>query len=305
MSICLSICIPTKGRLEILKNTLDSIYSDYEGNYDEFEVVISDNSTDELLPQMLNAYKQHPNIVYEKTNVEGFLNSINALKMGKGLFLKLHNDYTILKKGALAEIISFVKTEAEKKPLIFFSNYERRRNDIARYDSFDSFIYDLSFLNTWSTGFAIWKEDFNVYSKMDLNEVFPHTSLFLFQHEKRSFVINDILLFNNYEVNKKGGYNLFNAFAVQYLSMVEDCLKKNQITQHTFNHIKQDLFKNFLVVWYYNTKVAINQYTFDLSGIKASIKVYYSELCYYQMIILAYKRAFLKNAKKRFFALLK
>jgi glycosyltransferase involved in cell wall biosynthesis len=305
MNICLSICIPTKGRLEILKNTLDSIYSDYEGNYEEFEVVISDNSKDGLLPQMLAAYNHHPNIVYEKTTSEGFLNSINALKIGKGQFLKLHNDYTKFKEGALAEMLSFIKREATLKPLIFFSNFEKGNNNIIGFNSFDSFIYDLSFLNTWSTGFAIWKEDFDKYSKIEVNKIFPHTSLLLFQHEKKSFVINDIFLFNNQDVNKKGGYNLFNAFAVQYLRMVEDCLKQNLITLQTFKHIKHDLFKNFLVIWYYNTKVATNQYTFDLSGIKASIKVFYSEAQYYKMIALAHKMAFFKNAKKGLLSLLK
>lgn len=305
MDICLSICIPTKGRLEILKNTLDSIYLDYEGSHEEFEVVISDNSTDDLLPQMLSQYDCHPNIVYEKTTSEGFLNSINALKMGKGMFLKLHNDYTIFKAGALSEMISFIKHEATAKPLIFFSNDEKGNNKIARFNSFDSFIYDLSFLNTWSTGFAIWKEDFHKYSRKEVNKIFPHTSLMLYQYEKKSFVINDVSLFSNQEVNKKGGYNLFNAFAVQYLKMVEDCLKQKQISLRTFKHIKQDLFKKFLVVWYYNTKVAINQYTFDLSDIKASITVFYSEIEYYRMIISAHKMAVFKSVKRGFLSIFK
>lgn len=305
MSIWLSICIPTKGRVEILKNTLDSIYLDYEGSYDDFEVVISDNATDDLLPQMLEGYNKYPNIFYEKSTSKGFLNSMNALKIGKGLLLKLHNDYTTLNKGALVEMISFVKEVVTLKPLIFFSNFELRNNKITACNSFDTFSYEVSFLNTWSTCFAIWKEDFDKQSKMPVNQIFPHTSLLLAQHQKSSFIVNDTLLFGNQDIPKKGGYNLFEAFACQYLEMMEGCLRENQITEHTFKHIKQDLFKNFLVPWYYNTKIATNQYTFNLSGIEASIKKYYSETHYYLMILEAYKRAFLTSIKKRFLSLLK
>ncbi|MDB5149459.1 MAG: glycosyl transferase family 2 [Mucilaginibacter sp.] len=297
-NICLSICIPTKGRSDVLKNTLDSIYLDNEADYHDFEVVISDSSNTGSVSEMLTAYSQYPNITYEKNTSEGFLNLICALKMGKGTFLKLHNDYTVFSKGALAQMINFAKNEATIKPLVFFSNNELKSNSVLRYDSFDTFTYELSFFNTWSTGFSIWKQDFDKYSNMEVNQLFPHTSLLLFQYDKEAFVINDVSLFSHQEVSKKGGYNLFDAFAVQYLKLIEGCLNKKQITMNTFNHIKQDLFDNFLVVWYYNTKIAANQYTFDLSGIKASIKIYYSEASYYRMIMLAYKRDFLKNAKK-------
>ncbi|MFC0514814.1 glycosyltransferase family 2 protein [Mucilaginibacter angelicae] len=297
-NICLSICIPTKGRSDVLKNTLDSIYVDNLVDYDEFEVVISDSSDTSSVSEMLTAYSHYPNIVYKKNASEGFLNLICALKMGKGTFLKLHNDYTVFKNGALASMIKFAKNEATIKPLVFFSNNELRKNEVLRYNSFDTFTYELSFFNTWATGFSIWKQDFDKHSSMDVSQLFPHTSLLLLQHDKGSFVINDRSLFTHQEVSKKGGYNLFDAFAVQYLKMMEGCLKKNQITINTFNHIKQDLFDNFLVIWYYNTKIAANQYTFDLSGIKASIKIYYSEASYYRMIIVAYKKDFLKNAKR-------
>jgi glycosyltransferase involved in cell wall biosynthesis len=304
-NICLSICIPTKGRLEILKNTLDSIYLDYGGNFEDFEVVLSDNSTDELLPQLLKSYKHFPNIVYEKTTSEGFLNSMNALKMGNGVFLKLHNDYTIFNKGTLTAMISFIKSEMTLKPLIFFSNYEKNKNNVATYDSFNSFAYELSFLNTWSTGFSIWKEDYHKLATANVNKIFPHTSLLLSQFYKKTFMVNDLLLFKNQEVNRKGGYNLFEAFAVQYLKMIEASCQNGHITNHTFNHIKKDLFDNFLVVWYYNTMIKKNQYTFNLEHIKSSVAVYYSKAGYYKMVVLAYKKALLKGVKRKILRLLK
>ena len=62
--IYLSICIPTNGRIEIIKNTLDSIYKNCDVPFSEFEVVLSDNSNNDELLELLENYKQYSNIVY-------------------------------------------------------------------------------------------------------------------------------------------------------------------------------------------------------------------------------------------------
>jgi len=298
MDIYLSICIPTKGRLEIVKDTLDSIFSDTDVDYNDFEVVLSDNSDNDLLRDLLADYKQYPNIVYGKTTVEGFFNSINALQMGTGCLLKLHNDYTRFNKSALKRMIDFVKAEMAVKPMVFFSNNEFKSKTVQRYNTFDEFSYDLSFLGTWSTGFAIWKEDFDKCSKTSLNKIFPHTTLLFEQYYKKSFIINDEELFYNQIVYTKGGYNLFQAFSVQYLNMVQNSFKEKHLSKKTFDHIKSDLFNRFLITWYYNTKVAKNSYTYDLSGIKESVTTYYSAAQYHYMVGGAYLLSFLKKVKR-------
>jgi len=298
MSIYLSICIPTKGRLEIVKETLDSIFSDTTVDYNDFEVVLSDNSENDQLKELLTGYKQYPNIVYGKTKVEGFFNSIAALQLGNGCLLKLHNDYTKFNKLTLKRMIDFVKAEIAAKPMVYFSNNELKRNTVQRYDTFDQFSYDVSFLGTWSTGFAIWKDDFDKLPKTHLNKIFPHTTLLFEQYYKESFVINDEELFYNRTIYTKGGYNLFQAFSVQYLDMVKESFKQKHLSKRTFARIKRDLFYRFLVVWYYNTKIAKNSYTYDLSGIKESVTTYYTGAQYYYMISCASVLSFLKKIKR-------
>lgn len=283
--LCLSICIPTNGRINILKNTLDSIYNDCKVPFSKFEVVLSDNSKNNDLLVLLQSYKQFPNIVYQKTDCDGFLNSINALKTGKGLLLKLHNNYTMFSKYGLEEIIAFIDIEKTNKPLIFFKNFGREK--IKSYNSFDIFNYDLSFWNSWSSGFSIWKEDFDQISNLEVNKMFPHTSLFLNQHYKKEFIINDIVYFINQEVPGKGGYDLFRTFAVDYLKMIEEVQHEGYINPKTFIKIKKDLFFDFLVVWYRNTKIAKNDYTFQLKNIKKSINIYYKN-SYYKLIFFGY-----------------
>lgn len=285
-NVYLSICIPTNGRIEILKNTLDSIYTNCTVPFSDFEVVLSDNSKNDELEILLKSYQHFPNIVYSKTNCEGFLNSINALKLGSGKFLKLHNNYTLFSNQGLSKFVSFVKQEELLKPLIFFKS--SGIDKLRRYNSFDAFNSDLSFWSSWSSGFSIWKEDFSKISDIEVNKMFPHTSLFFSQYSKDSFVINDYVYFENQEVPKKGGYNLFRTFAVDYLGMIEQTMIKNYISIKTFEKIKEDLFFNFLTSWYYNTKISKNEYTFNLDNIRENLQIYYGRYSYPKMLFFSY-----------------
>ena len=302
--IYLSICIPTNGRIEIVKNTLDSIYLNCEVDYSEFEVILSDNSkTDELL-QLLDSYKKYPNIVYSKTTSQGFLNSANALKLGNGLFLKLHNNYSIFNPGSLHKMISVIKALQDQRPLVFFTNGHLKRNDNQSFNSFNSFSNALSYWNSWSTGFSIWKSDFDENCEKELSNMFPQTSLLLFNSKKSLFVINDEIFFTNQEVPKKGGYNLFQTFCVDYLSLMNLAKENNIISLQTFNKIKKDLFYNYLVVAYYNTKIKKNELTFELNNIKKSLSFYYLKSQYYLLVFLSYNLAF-KLSIRRLFVLLR
>lgn len=294
--ILLSICIPTNGRIEILKKTLDSIFFQVK-DFSEFEVILSDNSKTDELPELLNQYQNIPNIVYQKTDAIGFLNSINALKIGSGELLKLHNNYTELKKGSLDILLKTIKKNQIAKPVLFFSNRSLKHISLEEYKNFNDFIYVLSYFSSWSTGFSIWNSDFQKCSYIDYNEMFPHTSLLFEQNRKDLYIINNEELFINQKVSKKGGYNLFKTFAIDYLDMLNVCLRNKQISENTFKHIKRDMFKNFLIEWYCNTRILKNDYTYILSGIKQSMSIHYNNFSYYALVLLAFNKAFIQVLK--------
>jgi abequosyltransferase len=292
--ILLSICIPTNGRIEILKNTLDSIFS-RANDFSEFEVVLSDNSKTDELPELLKQYSSIPNIVYHKTEVSGFMNSVNALKMGKGELLKLHNNYTELKKGSLSVMIETARKYQTTKPVLFFSSSTLKHIAIEKYHSFNEFIYSLSYFSSWSSGFSIWNSDFQQCCDVEYNKMFPHTSLLFELSKKELYIINNEELFYNQDVSKKGGYNLFRTFCVDYLNLLTDCFNRKNITLKTLNHVKKHMFYNFAIYWYYTTKVKRNDFTFDLTEIKKSMSMHYSSCYYYVMILCAWSVYPLKN----------
>lgn len=115
----LSICIPTNNRVEIMRETLHSIFKQ-RVNTDLFEVCISDNSkTDETRLLIEKEFNDIPNLVYNKSDCEGFLNSMEALKLGQGQLLKLHNDYSKFNLGALMRMIRIVETYKNTDSVIF------------------------------------------------------------------------------------------------------------------------------------------------------------------------------------------
>lgn len=265
-----SICIPTYGRVEILKNTLDTIFSQCVEN-EKFEVCISDNSPTDETEQMLKMYySDKTNLVYNKSTCEGFLNSIEALKLGKGKFLKLHNNYTKFREGCLLKFINFVSEYDDEKTTLFFTfGSINQDSDYVSYDSFDTFMYSISYFSTWSTSFGIMSKDFqNICSKdFKFDKMFPHTSLLFAMDSNKKFVVNNINYFNNQDVGQKGGYNLPQTFGTRYIGMCKDLLLENKISEKTYDSIKQGIL-TFIADWYLNVIFFPNKYKFSFDNWK-------------------------------------
>lgn len=283
----LSFCIPTYNRLEILQNTIESIYADLEGvESDEFEVIISDNEPNQSAKKIVAKFS-HKNLHYYSNDCSGFLNSYFSLKCGDGLYLKLHNNYTKLRQGTLKKMISVIKENTVKKSLIFFTDGLKQNGKIKKFNSYNSFMYELSYFSSWSTGFGIWTDDFyNVCESVKIDKYFPQTSLLLSQSNKSYYIINDEPIFDNQKIPKKGGYNIFKVFSVDYVSLIEQSYLRNDISIDTFSKIKSDLLYNYLATRYFKT-VITRLDNFEKSDIKKSVNTYYSNLAYYLMIIFA------------------
>lgn len=283
----LSICIPTYNRLDILQKTLDSIYADLNDlDLEDFEVVISDNEPNQSTKHIVTKFN-FKNLHYHATTSSGFLNSFDVLKLGNGMFLKLHNNYTMIRKGSLKKMITEIKENFAGKPVIFYSNGLGEFGTIESFGTYNEFMFRLSYLSSWSSGFGIWKEDFeNIYNKIDVNNYFPQTSLLMTQNQKINYIINDIPIFDNQDVPKKGGYNIFKVFCVDYVSLIEGAYKRKDISKKTFDKIKKDLLFKYISVRYFKT-VIIRIDNFEKNDIKESVEVHYSTLMYYQMIASA------------------
>lgn len=246
----LSICIPTYKREYLIEKLINGIYAQ---NCDRslFEVCITDNSeTDETQKLIQNKFSGIENLHYKKVECEGYRNSIEALKLGNGQFLKLHNDYTMFHDGCLAKLIDNVAALAKDKPVVFYTL--RGKDEVRSFRDFDKFMYDINYLSTWSTSFSIWKEDFDrlMTDGINCNSMYPHTSLLFAESWKNNFLVDEYGYFYNDQPKKKGGikgksgYNLVDNFVRIYLGMVnDDLVSKNLISPKTYARIETNILR--------------------------------------------------------------
>lgn len=288
MNPLLSICIPCFGRVDYVRNTLNSIYKDNaDVAFDKYEVVISDNDPKQAIKGLFNEFKEYPNLRYFHTECEGFMNSYYVLTYAQGDFLKLHNSQTLFRKGALRNIISEVERHRDERSLIFYTNGLLGKFKSLRCETFESFMYALSYWSSWSNGFNIWREDFKKIGKIELNRLFPHTSLFLTQHKAAGYCINDNILFDVQRIPKRGGHNKFEAFTIEYPSLIEQCRKDGFISELCEKHIFKDIMIDFLPSLLFNKYIARIE-TFDSTGFRKNIKKYFPRYAYWLVWMLAF-----------------
>lgn len=284
----LSICIPTFKRVDITRQAIESIYSDLN-NIDiyDFEVIISDNDPEESSRTFIDEFK-YPNFHYYATRCEGFLNSFYVLGYGKGAFLKLHNNSSLLKKGSLLYLINQIKSFLKDKPLLFYTNGMLKNKKIQIYKNADDFFKGLSYFSSWSSGFGIWRDDYETYKDVNsIDKMFPQTSLLLSCCNKKTYVIDDTIIRHGLFVPKKGGYNPYKVFGEDFLNLFFQAVKLGIISSNTFACIKKDLFKNYLATRYLKS-VVLRRDSFDKSNISMYLQKYYGKYAHIKLFIYSF-----------------
>lgn len=271
--IQLSLCIPTNGILEWVKPVLDSIYSE-EKPIAKFEVIVTDNGNNEKFYEFMKKYsKAHDNLIYRKTNAVQFNNQIEAFKLASGKLIKFINHRKVLLPGSLNYLLEFVEKYQSSKPFVYFLEDD----NAGVYENFDSFVSGLSYFSSYSGGIAMWRDDF---MKIDLskpfNVLFPHTDMLFSARKKKQYIIDGHSITKDLPTDetKKGKYNLFFAFAVEYPSIILELYRNGDITYKTLKKVKEDNY-GFLCMLYLNYIILKKPCSYDLQNYKDNLRIYY------------------------------
>ena len=287
--LLLSLCIPTNGAVQWVLPVLDSIYHQ---NYDHsrYEVVITDNGKDSQLANYLKDY-DYPNLRYIPTTDEGFLNLVTSLKEGRGLFCKMINHRSVLLPGTIEKMVYLVERYKDNQPVLYFSDGHVKGSEIIDCKDLDQFVTNLNFWVSWSAGIGIWRKDIEHIDSVELDKMFPNMSLLLNLRKESQYVIWNQRYEQMGDESGKGGYDLFDTFAVHFLDIIKSLLDGRRINLRTFNIVKNDLF-GFLTNLYKSEVILPTKHTFILKDIKKSMKVYYGMYGYWRMVVHAYLMAF-------------
>ena len=300
----LSICIPTFNRAEILRRTVESYVNDPA--FDErVEIVISDNCSSDSTMEAVSGYLvKHGNIRYNRLpeNIGPELNMSAVLSMGKGLYLKLMNDTAVMKPGVLKEMLEKLESGISKmEPVFFYQNISFLNSDETVYCSdLNDLVSNVSFHITWILNFGIWRKDFeSLEGKNRLAHLlFPHTDWTLrLVNGKRSGIIHFGDFYSFAELKNKGGYDLFEVFGVNYLTLLSDYLEQKLLRRKVWNREKFRLFRHFLMSWY-RTLVLSETKRFDFgrkTPLRSLGKSYRYKPYFYLGILYLYLGHFLKK----------
>ena len=303
MDKLLSLCVPTNGIVEWVFQVLDSIYNQ-NINEELYEVVVTDNGSNTEFESLMNDYvKKHGNLIYKKTEAFEFLNQIEAFKLAKGKLIKFINHRSIMQSGSIEYLLDFAKNNNENTFVYFLNGAINKKNKNQELKTFDEFVYNLSIYSSWSTGITMWKKDFeNLPQDLVYNNFFPHTSMLFSNRHKEKYLIDNKILLKDIvaDASKKGKYNLFYDFAVEYPSILLQLYRDKDITLTTFLKIKKDLYK-FLKKLYFEYKFLKRKCSYDLSNADESLNVYFSaKKIKNSMVFLFIGKAFKKVTTKIF-----
>lgn len=158
---------------------------------------------------------------------------------------------------------------------------------MAEYDTLDSFVRALGVFSTWSAGVCAWREDIDALRGAPYNEIFPHVKYLFDVKEKRRFVIYDKYISKSLSDDGKGGTNPFRDFLLIYPGILKGLLDSGRVSVETFEYMKKILFR-FMAFCYANEVILPTKHTFELSGLRTHMSVWYGNYRYYQLIVTAF-----------------
>lgn len=293
----LSLCIPTNGAVHWVLPTLEHIYRQDCDN-ELYEVIITDNGEGY---ELSNAIKDlnYPNLTYLKSLDKGFLNQITCFKQANGLFIRMLNHRSILLPGTLKKWIELIMKYKEKKPIIYFSDGVLKE-PVIKCSNFEEFVKELSYYTSWSAGISFWDIDKDYLSSIQYNSMFPTTSILFEIRQQSDYIIWNEKYQEMQDETGKGGYNIYNTFAVGYLDMLNDLRIRKRISINTFIFLKKELLL-FLEKWYCVLASPKNIYTFDTDNMDLYLNLYYSRYDIWSIKMHYYIIKYIKQPIKKIF----
>jgi len=251
----LSICIPTFNRAQYLKNTLYSIIGQ-EKFSESCEVIISDNNSTDNTREIGEYFSEkYDNIRYycNETNIGVDRNFLKLLNYGQGKYLKLHNDRACFYEDKLNELVEYLANVNHSVVFILNEHTGLQEKGVVECKNFNEFVRIVSYWSTWMSGIIFKNREYkNLENKDRAIESFlvqTDIMLRLVSKSSKSLIINKKIIYEQ-DVPSKGGYNFFEVFTRNYLSLYDDYLKNGLLNFNTYKTEKVKLLKKFIFPWY-------------------------------------------------------
>ena len=285
--IDLSICIPTNGIVEWVFPVLDSIFQQNDVDLSRYEIVVTDNGDNAVFKTGIKKYEEkYFNLRYYETNEAGFLNQVACFKKARGKFVKFINHRMLMLPGSVQYLLEYVEEAEAAQTPIYFSNGVLEKGKRMQCRSFDEFISKLGVYTTGSCGLAYWNTGRILASTAeDYHALFPHFYILSMETNKERYYIDDRELTTSVSADetKKGVYDFYYAFAVEFPSLLLQLNREGKIDIQTFLSVKRELLE-WIADQFINYRILRTKTAYDLSNFPQTVYVYWGNFEFWKRV---------------------
>lgn len=313
----LSICIPTWNRAKFLRMSLESFFEQMHGvESKDVELFVSDNCSDDETPSVVEELlKKGLPITYNRNekNIGAAGNFVKCMQWASGKYIYLLGDDDILVEGALKYLLDVIRDK--DYGLIHIHDYNNLKEEKTLFTDVESFLKQMSYWVTFMSGSVFRKDivsqiDSSKYIGTHLLQVPYYIKSALSREE--NLIIKKNLLQSGLDASNNGGYNFYEVFVKNYLTIWKEFAENRKITWSCYEFLRKDIYEKFIVNYNYrffilhqDIKENIighmgNRHGFIISGAKQILEDYYANEVYYKLTWLYYIRIWLRHKKQRF-----
>lgn len=283
----LSICIPTRNRAAFLYRTLRSIADNpVFANGNDVEVIISDNASTDATPEIAKLFtdKYGGKVVYSRNDVDiADKNFEKSLRLARGVFRKLANDTLCFDEDGVRTVLTAVKENAEKRPVLFFADDNEKPDCFCH--SLNDFVKQTSFLTTWIGAFGIWDDDlekiadFSAHADRQLTQT--EIVLQMVADKKEAIVVNRHFG-QNQKIWDKAGYIVEKIFGQYYLDILNGYVDCGMLSKAVFRAEKKRVLQKHILDFYFSRNLK-----YERTGLFKNLKKHYAFCPYFYTSALA------------------
>lgn len=285
MKPLLSICIPTYNRDWCIKEQINTFSGFPQYIWNKIEIIISDNcSTDRTRHVVENAISNGFPCTYVRNNENLGMdrNFTQCYNMAQGNFVWLLGDDDFVTQDGIVKILNLLNNSNHNLGVVHF--IPNSDMPATLYDNSEKFLTAISYNMTFISGSII---NTSYVHKIDLSTyhgtLISHVPLILNAIlESKINVLcggSSILCIAKDAVNN-GGYNFFQVFVINLLSIWHIYLEENKISKKTFRRLKRELF-TFVYTFYVNFFIKHNVGNFKIENAWRILIKYYGNEWYF------------------------
>lgn len=245
----LSICIPIYNRSTFLRRMLTRFEVEANLFEEKIELVISDNCSDEDLAIICQEYqKRGLKMIYHRneSNLGMDDNFVYCFKQAKGRYIWLLGSDDIPSKNIFSYLLPIL--ERKNIGIIHFDNLNDRRTGILEIDSYAGFLCELNSFITFISSNIVSAEfvesvRFEKYNGTLISQVPLYLEA---AYRNKNLILYFDYLEDNNDSKSNSGYNLFNVFIVNLLSIIHEQVDIGRLTEKDYRKFKRLHFKYML-----------------------------------------------------------